>query len=117
MRTVLPALAAALVLAGSAAAAKPRLHVSPLTVARGASVHVYGNADGCPRGDTVSVLSRAFPGQGFAGLGAITARVRRGGAFSAYGKIRRHASPGRYSVTARCGGGNFGVVVYLRVHR
>ena len=74
-----------------------------------------GNAAGCPRGDVVTVISRAFRGPDFAGLGTISARVRAGGAFSGSGRVRRLARAGRYAVTARCGGGNLGVLVYLRV--
>jgi hypothetical protein len=96
---------------------RPTLHVRPTTVSPGARVHVFGNADGCRRGDTVTVISRAFTNaHTFAGLGAILARVQSGGTFSGYGHVRRNAHVGRYSITARCGGGNFGVVVYLRVH-
>jgi len=60
------------------------------------------------------VLSRAFAGEGFAGVGSIPARVRAGG-FAATGRVRRYARAGRYAVTARCGGGNLGVTAYLRV--
>jgi hypothetical protein len=91
------------------------LHVRPAIVSPGAPVTVYGNADGCPRGDQVVVLSRPFAGTPFAGVGTIRARVRAGGAFSATGRIRRLARPGRYAVTARCGGGNLGVLVHIRV--
>ena len=61
------------------------------------------------------VLSRAFAGSGFAGVGAIPARVREGGAFAGKGRVRRYVRDGRYVVTARCGGGNLGVMAYLRV--
>jgi hypothetical protein len=106
----------ALVLAGpSLSATRPSLHVRPQVVAPGGRVKVTGNADGCPRGDVVTIISRAFPGHGFAGIGAITARVRAGGSFAAIGHVRRNARKGRYGITARCGGGNFGVIVYLRV--
>jgi hypothetical protein len=96
---------------------RPRatLRVRPTTVSPGAQVRVSGNAAGCPLGDTVMVLSRAFAGKGFAGFGSIPARVRAGGAFAATGRVRRYARAGRYAVTARCGGGNLGVTAYLRV--
>ncbi|MDX6510256.1 MAG: hypothetical protein QOG81_2008 [Gaiellaceae bacterium] len=99
----------------SAAGARAALRVSPATVSPGAQVHVSGNAAGCPLGDTVMVLSRAFVGQGFAGVGSTPARVRRGGVFAATGRVRRYAAAGRYVVTARCGGGNLGVTAHLRV--
>ena len=98
-----------------AAASAPSLHVSPSVVSPGALVRVSGNADGCPVGDTVLVLSRAFRGPEFAGVHYISARVRAGGAFSATGRIRRHARAGRYGATARCGGGNLGVLAHFRV--
>ena len=89
--------------------------LKPSVVARGGLVHVSGNADGCPVGDTVLVLSRAFRGPEFAGVHYIGARVRAGGAFAATGRIRRRARPGRYGATARCGGGNLGVLARFRV--
>ena len=98
-----------------AAGGRVTLRVRPATVSPGAQVRVSGNAAGCPRGDTVMVLSRAFAGATFAGVGMIPARVREGGAFAATGRVRRRARDGRYVVTARCGGGNLGVTAYLRV--
>lgn len=114
---LLLAAVAAAVLATGAGAASTRifLRVSPTIVSRGAIVRVYGNADGCPRGDVVTVLSRAFSGPRFAGVPTISARVRAGGAFSARGRIRRLAARGRYGATARCGGGNLGVTAFFRV--
>jgi hypothetical protein len=94
---------------------RPSLHVQPSVVAPGGRVHVFGNAGGCRRGNTVFALSPAFAGRSFAGLGAITTRVRPLGAFSATGHLRRNAVRGRYTVTARCGGGNLGVTTHLRV--
>jgi hypothetical protein len=91
------------------------LHVRPTIVSPGGLVRVYGNADGCPAGDTLLALSRAFAGRPFAGVGTVSARVRVGGAFSGTGRVRRHAHAGRYAVTARCGGGNLGLLVHLRV--
>ena len=99
----------------SAAGGRVTLRVRPAAVSPGAQVRVSGNAAGCPRGDTVMVLSRAFAGATFAGVGMIPARVREGGAFAATGRVRRRARDGRYVVTARCGGGNLGVTAYLRV--
>ena len=104
-----------LVGAAPASAASPSLHVTPTRVARGGTVRIYGNADGCQRGDVVTIISRAFPGHAFAGIGAISAKVRVGGAFSARGRVRLHARPGRYGITARCGGGNLGVAAYVRI--
>ena len=95
-------------------AARASLFVRPSVVARGGRVHVFGNAGLCPRGDTVLVLSRPFAGRSFAGLGAITAPVRAHGSFSAFGHLRPNAKPGRYTVSARCGG-NLAGTARLRV--
>jgi hypothetical protein len=94
---------------------RPSLRVSPIVVAPGGRVRVFGNAGGCPRGDTVFILSRALAGRSFAGLGAITTRVRAHGTFSASGYTRRNARAGSYTITARCGGGNLGVTAHLHL--
>jgi len=100
------------------ALAVAHLVVSPGTVHRGGAVHIRGNADGCRVGNTVFVLSRAFVHtHDFAGVSAVLARVRAGGAFSATTVIPRTRKPARYNVTARCGGGNLGVLVHLTVRR
>jgi hypothetical protein len=116
-KTALVLMVAVLGLAGvgTASAMHPTIRVRPTVASPGQRVEVTGNADGCPRGDAVTIISRVFPGHGFAGIGAITARVRVGGAFSAWGRVRADAKPGRYGITARCGGGNLGVAAYLRV--
>jgi cytochrome c biogenesis protein CcdA len=111
---VLVALAAATV----AAASPPWLPLSPAVVHRGGTVHLNGNADGCARGNAVFVISRAFVhAHEFAGVSAVLARVRAGGAFRATTVIPRTRRAGRYAVTARCGGGNLGVLVHLIVRR
>jgi hypothetical protein len=111
------AILVALVLLGSgnALAAHVQLQVSPASVAPGAKVRAFGNASPCRPGDQVTVISAAFPGDAFGGAGARYAAVRSGGAFSASGPIRAKLHVGKYAVTARCGGGNLGVVAYLRV--
>jgi len=117
VKSVLVVLALSLIVTGAAfSATRTRLHVTPTVVNPGARVTVTGNADGCPRGDTVTIISRAFSrAHTFAGLGAISARVRVHGAFAASGHVRANAKAGRYGITARCGGGNLGVIAYLRV--
>jgi hypothetical protein len=111
--------AAALVIAVPAAAANAaaRLRVTPGQVAPGGTVRVSGSAaGGCASRDRVTVLSRAFPGtHRFAGVPAITARTTAAGHFARTVRIPRTRKPGRYTVTARCGGGNLGIVRYLRV--
>ena len=80
-------------------------------------MQVAGSAGDCPAGDAVTVLSRAFVHtHDFAGVPAVYARVRAGGAFHIVDSHPGHAqAAGSYTVTARCGGGNLGVVKHLRV--
>jgi hypothetical protein len=120
MRTVVGAVAAAAVTfcVVAASAAPPSLSVSPTSVRRGHLVRINGSADGCNVGNTVFILSRAFPhAHEFAGVPAVLAKVRSGGAFHATTRIPRTRRPARYGVTARCGGGNLGVSAHLRVRR
>jgi hypothetical protein len=64
----------------------------------------------------VTVISRAFVHtHDFAGVPAVFALVRTGGKFAVRTTIPRTKKHGRYTVTARCGGGNLGVVAHLRV--
>lgn len=103
------------VVAGAAAASHVKLAVTPSTVSAGAPVRVTGNASPCRAGNTVFAISRAFPGKQFGGEGALSGRVASGGSFSIRGHVRAGLKPGRYAVTARCGGGNLGVTAYVRV--
>jgi hypothetical protein len=92
------------------------LSVRPAAVRRGGTVLVSGVAGGCTAGDTVTILSRAFPAtHSFAGVPAVLAQVGAAGRFSATTRIPLSRRPGSYVLTARCGGGNLGVAVYLRV--
>ena len=108
--------ALALVAVSSAAAARShtRIAVRPGTVSPGAAIHVTGNAAPCRLGNHIYAISKAFPGHQF-GIGAFTGLVRAGGAFTITGHVRRTIRAGRYGVTARCGGGNLGVVAYFRI--
>jgi hypothetical protein len=111
-------LAASLALAVTvrAAPALVVLKVSPSHVQRGHLVVITGNAGSCPVGDTVFIISRAFSRvHEFAGVPAVLAKVRTGGAFRATTRIPLRRRPGRYGITARCGGGNLGVLVRLTV--
>jgi hypothetical protein len=116
-RTVTATLTAALVLAGSGSAlAKPTIQVKPKTVHAGNRVRVSGSAGGCTKGEHVIVMSRAFSHKReFAGVPAVLALVRPNGRYGVRTRIPRKRKPRRYTVTARCGGGNFGVVRRLRV--
>jgi hypothetical protein len=101
-----------------AAVAAPHLTVSPAAVTPGHVVIVRGTADGCPVGDAVTIISGAFAHtHDFAGQPAIFARVRAGGKFGIRTRIPPTKGPGKYDVTARCAGGNLGVLVRLTVRR
>jgi hypothetical protein len=98
------------------AAARPSIHFTPKPVHAGALVRVHGSAGGCSVGDTVTVLSRAFPhAHRFAGVPAVRAPVRPRGRYSTRVRIPLGRRPDTYTATARCGGGTFGVVATLRV--
>jgi hypothetical protein len=94
----------------------PTIRVRPSTVHAGNHVRVFGYAGGCPTGDQVTLISRAFPHtHDFAGLPAVFARVQPGDRYSVLVRIPRGRRPGSYTITARCGGGNFGISRTLRV--
>ena len=102
--------------AGVAAAATPSIHFTPNPVHAGAIVRVHGSAGGCSVGDPVTVLSRAFPHtHSFAGVPAVFARVRPNGFYGKRVRIPLGRRPDSYRATARCGGGNFGIVTRLHV--
>jgi hypothetical protein len=103
----------ALVLAATVTAATPRLSVQPTSVARGGTVTVSGR--GCLAGDLVYLISPPFVGNAFV-QHSVATRARSNGTFSRHVRIRRYVHPGRYLITARCGGGNLGVAARLRVH-
>jgi hypothetical protein len=105
-------------LATPATAAAPTIAVNPNPVHRGRLVRVHGAVSGCPRGDRVTLISRAFSHHhDFAGVPAIFARVAAGGAYSVRTRIPASREPSRYSITGRCGGGNLGVATSLTVLR
>jgi hypothetical protein len=96
----------------------PALALEPSAVERGHVVVVTGSAGDCPTGDGVAILSRAFVHRhDFAGVPAVYARVHPSGLFRVATRIPRTKAAARYTVTARCGGGNLGVVKHLRVRR
>jgi hypothetical protein len=114
VRLGLLSLVALAVAVPSAVAARPRLAVTPAVTTPGARVHIDGVAPGCPAGSTVIAISSAFPGHAY-GNGTLEGRVGSGGAFAYTGRLRSRLRAGRYAVTARCGGGNLGIVVRLDV--
>jgi hypothetical protein len=113
-------LAASLVLALSAVAfaAGTSIRVHPHRVEAGHRVHIRGSAGGCPVGDRVTLLSKAFPHRHeFAGVPAVFTRVQSGHRFERRVRIPAQRAAGRYSVSGRCGGGNLGVTAHFRVLR
>ena len=91
---------------------------SPNAVHRGDVVRVHGTVPGCPRGDQVTLISRAFSHRhDFAGLPAVFARVGAHHAYSVETRIPTRRALRRYVITGRCGGGNLGVSANLRVLR
>ena len=94
----------------------PSIHVSPARVRAGGRVRVSGLAGGCPQGDEVTLLSRAFPPvHEFAGVPAVAATVGAHDSYAVGVRIPANRAPGRYTIGARCGGGNFGVSRTLTV--
>jgi hypothetical protein len=102
---------------GAMAASSHFLKVSPSTADQGATVTVSGSVDhGCQighKGDTATIISKAFKGatkHTFAGVPAVSASLAKSknGAFSVKVTLASNVKPGKYSVSGRCGGGNFG---------
>jgi len=115
-RVLVAALAAAGVLVSSAHAATPTIAVNPTPVHRGHFVRVHGVVPGCGPGNSVTLLSRAFSHRHhFAGVPAVYARVRSNDRYSVRTRIPVTRRSGRYRIRGRCGGGNLGVSVRLRV--
>jgi hypothetical protein len=113
--TALLAIAALGLLPGEALA-KPTINVKPKSVHAGKRVHVFGSAGGCPQGDSVTLMSRAFPNtHEFAGINAVFTPVKANGRYSVRVRIPANRTPKRYRISARCGGGNFGILRKLRV--
>jgi hypothetical protein len=89
-----------------------RLQVGPRSVAAGDRVTLSGSVGPesagleCPGG--VQLLSRAFGStQQFAGVPLVVASVRPNGTFAITSIIPRSRAAGTYSITGRCGAGNF----------
>jgi hypothetical protein len=94
----------------------PTIHATPDSVLAGGTVRVGGLAGGCPTGDRVTLISRAFPHtHDFAGQPAVFTNVRPDDTYAAFVTIPSGRAAKRYAITARCGGGNFGVTAHLRV--
>jgi hypothetical protein len=70
---------------------------------------------GCRAGDLVYLISTPFKGNAFV-QHSVATRAHSTGNFSRSVRIRTNVRPGRYLITARCGGGNLGVSARLRVY-
>lgn len=117
MKKLIAALVALAVFAPAALAATQSLKVTPGKVAPGKTVTVSGSVGtGCQtgqKGDAVTVISKAFKGAtktNFAGVPSVSASLASSttGSFSVKVKLAKNVKTGKYSVTGRCGGGNFG---------
>jgi hypothetical protein len=106
---------AVIAVSGTALAAGTSIVVKPATVRAGERVQISGSARGCPAGDRLSLLSKAFSSQHeFAGVPAVYAKVKAGGRYGHSVLIPGGRAADRYTITARCGGGNLGVSAHLR---
>ena len=106
---------AVIALSGAATAPAGRVHlvVQPATVAPGGIVTVSAPSSPCLGGDRVTLISVAFRGNAD-GEGADHGAVGPHGSFAVRTRIRANLQPGRYVVTARCGG-NLGVSAFIAV--
>ena len=96
--------------------AQPSISVFPTTVKAGRRVRVYGSAGGCARGNSVILMSEAFSDEReFAGVPAVFTPVGARGLYNAPVRIPSARQPGGYTISARCGGGNFGIARPLTV--
>ena len=94
----------------------PSIRATPSSVAAGAFVRVAGLAGGCPAGNQVTLISRAFShAHDFAGVSAVFATVRSDDTYAVNTRIPASRAAGSYTITARCGGGSFGVSAPLHV--
>jgi hypothetical protein len=102
---------------GAFAASSHFVKVSPGKAAQGQTVTVSGSVDhGCQighKGDTATIISKAFKGatkHSFAGVPSISASLAKStnGKFKVRITLASNVKPAKYSVTGRCGGGNFG---------
>ena len=94
------------------AGCKHSIQVSPNTVKAGKTVTFRGSvAGGCQTPGMVTIYSRAFKGataRHFAGVPAVSAKANAQGRFAARIRLAKTLKSGRYRISGRCGGGNFG---------
>jgi len=118
---LLGGLVAVIIGATALPAAAVSLDVAPSSVPVAGTVTVSGDvlvngAPSCQIPGPVTVISHAFDGLGeFAGVGAVSIQVDSTGHFSQTVALKASVAPGTYQVTARCGGGNLGIVRTITV--
>jgi hypothetical protein len=102
---------------GAFAASSHFVKVSPGKVQQGNAVTVSGSVGhGCRtghKGDSATIISKAFKGatkHNFAGVPSVSASLAKSkkGTFKVKVTLSNNVKTGKYSVTGRCGGGNFG---------
>jgi hypothetical protein len=117
LKKLIVALIGLAVFAPGALAASHFVKVSPGKVHRGKTVTVSGSVGtGCQighTGDVATLFSKAFKGatkHNFAGIPAVSASLAHStdGTFSIKVKLSKNVKLGKYLVSGRCGGGNFG---------
>ncbi|HEY4897362.1 MAG TPA: hypothetical protein VII01_14900 [Solirubrobacteraceae bacterium] len=112
MKSMIAVAAASLALVPSAVAATSHIHVAPEKVKAGKSVAIYGSVgSGCHQGSQVTLISKAFKGatrSRFAGVPAVLTKVGKFGLYAVSVRVSSAAGKGSFTVTGRCGGGNFG---------
>ena len=111
------AVAAWTLCAGVAVAQQPSLEADRASVPAGGTVSYSGTCDSDTSGFVLSEAFATSPGAEFAGVGAAPFTTDAIGRFQATATIPPGRAPGTYEVTARCGGGNLGVSLDLRVTR
>jgi len=89
------------------------LKASPAVVKRGGTITITGGV--CSSNSNAILLSKLFPGHAY-GVGAIFAKTGANGRFTRTYVVPQSKALGRYTITARCGGGTLGVVARVRVN-
>lgn len=121
MKKLIAALAGLAAFAPGALAASHFLKASPGKVAAGTTVTISGSVgNGCAighNGDSATIYSKAFKGatkHDFAGIPSVAASLTKSkdGSFSVKVKLSEKLKKGKYTVSGRCGGGNFGSTTF-----
>lgn len=108
-------IAAFWMVAPAQAAPAASLRVAPTTQQAGGSVQVSGTCEANTSGFALSPAFLHDSTHDFAGVGAVAFTTNSSGSFSATATIPASRTPGSYTVSARCGGGNLGVTATLVV--